>query len=115
MTTDVAPIAAYRDFRRGFVTQDREVNAEALPVTGALPPWLTGTLVRTGPAKFEVGEKRFNHWFDGLAMLHRLGFDDGRVMYANRFLRTRAYCDAERTGRISYAEFATDPCRTAFQ
>jgi carotenoid cleavage dioxygenase-like enzyme len=114
MTTGLAPIAADRDFRRGFVTQDREV-AEALPIAGAMPAWLTGTLVRTGPAKFEVGERKFNHWFDGLAMLHRFAFEDGRVTYANRFLRTRAYREAEQTGRISYAEFATDPCRTVFQ
>jgi beta,beta-carotene 9',10'-dioxygenase len=42
----------------------------ALQVSGALPAWLKGTLLRTGPSKFEVGARSYNHWFDGLAMLH---------------------------------------------
>jgi carotenoid cleavage dioxygenase-like enzyme len=108
-------IASDRDHRLGFVTQDREVTADELPVTGSLPEWLTGTLVRTGPAKFEVGARQFNHWFDGLAMLHRFALHSGRVSYANRYLQTRAYRAAQETGRISYSEFATDPCRTLFQ
>jgi carotenoid cleavage dioxygenase-like enzyme len=107
--------AVSTDHRIGFVTQEREVSVDDLPITGSLPAWLTGSLVRTGPAKFEVGERSYNHWFDGLAMLHRFGFADGRVSYANRFLQTRAYRAAHETGQIAYSEFATDPCRTIFQ
>jgi beta,beta-carotene 9',10'-dioxygenase len=66
----------------------------ALPVTGVLPPWLTGTLLRTGPSKFEVGARTYNHWFDGLAMLHRFALADGGVTYANRFLKSKAFCAA---------------------
>jgi carotenoid cleavage dioxygenase-like enzyme len=99
----------------GFRSLTREIAAPvALAVTGALPPWLTGTLLRTGPSKFEVGARTYNHWFDGLAMLHRFAFADGGVTYANRFLKSNAYCAAERTGKIAYGEFATDPCRTLF-
>jgi carotenoid cleavage dioxygenase-like enzyme len=110
-----ATAATTADHLVGFATQDREVSVDQLPVEGAIPGWLTGSLVRTGPAKFEAGERSVNHWFDGLAMLHRFGFADGRVSYANRFLRTRAYRAVEETGRIAYSEFATDPCRTVFQ
>ena len=86
----------------------------ALSVTGTLPSWLKGTLLRTGPSKFEVGARSYNHWFDGLAMLHRFALADGHVTYANRFLESKAFRAAEATGKISYAEFATDPCRTLF-
>src|SRR6185437_7445569 len=86
----------------------------SLKVDGALPPWLEGTLLRTGPSKFEVGARTYNHWFDGLAMLHRFGFKQGRVSYANRFLRSKAFTAAEAAGKITYAEFATDPCRSLF-
>jgi carotenoid cleavage dioxygenase-like enzyme len=86
----------------------------ALPVTGTLPAWLKGTLLRTGPSKFEVGARTYNHWFDGLAMLHRFAFANGGVTYANRFLKSKAFCAAENTDKISYGEFATDPCRTLF-
>lgn len=85
-----------------------------LPVTGQLPDWLGGTLLRNGPGTFRVGEQRFRHWFDGLAMLHRFTIEAGRVSYASRFLAGRARDEAERTGRIAYSEFATDPCRSLF-
>jgi beta,beta-carotene 9',10'-dioxygenase len=99
----------------GFRSLEREIAEPVpLPIQGELPPWLEGELIRTGPSKFEVGNRTYNHWFDGLAMLHRFGFAEGRVSYANRFLRSKAYCEAERTGKISYREFATDPCRTLF-
>ena len=98
----------------GFTTLDDEVKLDALPVEGALPPWLAGSLVRTGPAKFEAGERSLRHWFDGLAMLHRYTFEGGRVSYANRFLGSRAYRAVEETGKLGYREFATDPCRSLF-
>ncbi len=99
----------------GFRSLTQEIDAPvALPVTGALPAWLTGTLLRTGPSKFEVGDRTYNHWFDGLAMLHRFAFAGGGVTYANCFLESNAFRAARETGKISYAEFATDPCRTLF-
>ncbi len=66
-------------YHLGFTTLTAETNVAELPVRGAIPEWLTGSLVRTGPARFEVGKTHYNHWFDGLAMLHRFGFVAGRV------------------------------------
>lgn len=99
-------------YEKGFETLDREAAIDSLPVTGALPAWLAGGLVRTGPAKFEVGDRSMRHWFDGLAMLHRFSFGGGDVSYACRFLNTPAYRAARDEGQISYSEFATDPCRS---
>ncbi|HTB51020.1 MAG TPA: carotenoid oxygenase family protein [Solirubrobacteraceae bacterium] len=101
--------------RLGFQTLDEERSLDAVPVEGALPAWLTGSLLRTGPAKFEAGERGYRHWFDGLAMLHRFSFADGAVSYANRFLESRAYRAAREQNTIVYSEFATDPCRTLFK
>ncbi|HEX2447876.1 MAG TPA: carotenoid oxygenase family protein [Methyloceanibacter sp.] len=99
----------------GFRSLTAETPAPvALPVTGALPSWLKGTLLRTGPSKFEVGARTYNHWFDGLAMLHRFALAGGGVTYANRFLDSKAFRAAQETGKIAYGEFATDPCRTLF-
>jgi beta,beta-carotene 9',10'-dioxygenase len=109
MTVTAAP-ATYLD---GFRSQLSEIRLDELEVTGSMPGWLTGTLVRNGPARYEVGERTMNHWFDGLAMLHAFGFADGRVSYANRYLRSDAHRAAE-NGRIAHAEFATDPCRSIF-
>jgi beta,beta-carotene 9',10'-dioxygenase len=99
----------------GFSTLDREVTVDELALTGALPSWLRGSLLRTGPAKFEAGTHRMRHWFDGLAMLHRFTIEDGRVSYGNRFLQSRAYRAARDQERIAYSEFATDPCRSLFK
>jgi carotenoid cleavage dioxygenase-like enzyme len=101
--------------RKGFESLADETRIDSLPVRGQLPPWLQGSLLRTGPAQWEVGGRSMNHWFDGLAMLHRFSFAVGEVSYANRFLETRAYRAARDTGRITYSEFATDPCRSLFQ
>lgn len=101
-------------YSAGFETLNEEVDLDSLSIEGEIPSWLTGTLLRNGPARYEVGGQRLRHWFDGLAMLHKFSFDGGRVSYANRFLRSDAYREAER-GRISYREFATDPCRSLFK
>src|SRR5256884_6953555 len=98
----------------GFETLDQEVSIDGLPVRGELPSWLRGSLIRTGPARFEANGRSLNHWFDGQAMLHRFSFADGAVGYANRELETRADA-AVREGRIAYREFATDPCRSIFR
>jgi len=91
-----------------------ETVIDDVPVRGSLPDWLTGTLLRNGPGTFTVGEQRYRHWFDGLAMLHRFSIQDGRVSYGSRFLEGRARSESQRTGRIAYSEFATDPCRSLF-
>jgi carotenoid cleavage dioxygenase-like enzyme len=114
----LAPLAAGAPRRTGhalgFASLREEVRLPALAVEGRMPPWLSGVLLRNGPALFEVGSERFNHWFDGLAMLHAFAFGRGRVSYANRFLRSSAYRAWKRDGRIEYSEFATDPCRAIF-
>lgn len=101
-------------YAKGLESLEREVRLDEIPVTGQLPAWLTGSLLRTGPAQWEVGEQAMNHWFDGFAMLHRFGIAEGRVSYANRFLETKAYRAARESGEITYSEFASDPCRSLF-
>ncbi len=106
--------AARPEHALGFTSLTRETRIPRLPVEGRMPGWLRGSLLRNGPALFEVGERSFNHWFDGLAMLHAFSFDAGRVGYGNRFLRTSAYEAWKTEGIIKYSEFATDPCRSMF-
>jgi carotenoid cleavage dioxygenase-like enzyme len=101
------------DYSLGFQSLEEETAVEAVPVSGDIPSWLTGALVRVTPAKFEAGARRVDHWFDGLAMLNRFGFADGAVSYGSRFIRSGAYHEAER-GRLT-AGFGTDPCRSLFK
>lgn len=115
MTKSTGSRSAVDHHRAGLQTLDQELPPTPLVTNGRFPGWLAGSLLRTGPAKFEVGARGYRHWFDGLAMLHRFGFADGSVTYANRFLRSSAYQAARDTGQIAYSEFATDPCRTLFR
>ena len=104
-----APPYAY-----GFRSLTEEIRLPHIPVEGDLPKWLRGVLLRNGPALFEIGEQKLNHWFDGLAMLHAFAFGDGRVSYANRFLRSSNYSSWKRDGVMKYSEFGTDPCRAIY-
>ncbi len=101
-------------FELGFLSRAGELTLDRLPVTGSIPEWLTGDLVRNGPGTFDVGTEQYRHWFDGLSMLHKFSFRAGQVSYANKFLDTESYRSAMARGRITYAEFATDPCRSLF-
>lgn len=98
----------------GFETLSEETSVDELPVTGALPEWLAGTLIRNGPAGYEVGDYRLTHWFDGLAMLHLFSFRGGRVSYANRYLRTECYAHVMGEGKLYGKPFGVDPCRRLF-
>jgi len=83
------------DATLGLTNLDDEITVDELELQGELPQWLAGSLMRTGPARWDLGEQTVNHWFDGLAMLHRFTIDGGRVSYANRFLQTRAFASAQ--------------------
>lgn len=112
---EVASAPPATDYRIGFETLEDETHIDSLPVEGEVPAWLSGSLLRTGPAKFEAGNRSMRHWFDGFAMLHRFAFEGGEVSYANRYLESKAYTAARDTGEIAYSEFATDPCRSLFK
>lgn len=98
----------------GFGNTENEIQVDNLEIQGKIPGWLRGTLIRNGPGAFNVGEQQYRHWFDGLAMLHKFSINNGKVSYANKYLNTKAYQEAQSTNQISYSEFATDPCRSMF-
>nr|XP_054774205.1 beta,beta-carotene 15,15'-dioxygenase-like [Lytechinus pictus] len=87
-------------------------------IKGSIPGWLKGSFLRTGPGRFEVGESKYKHFFDGLALLHRFTFDNGSVMYHSRYLDSNSYQAAMKENRIVFTEFGTagfpDPCLNIF-
>jgi len=103
------------DYRLGFTTQQKEIQIDNLDVQGMIPDWLTGTLVRNGPGQFEVDSTSYRHWFDGLSQLHGFHITGGQVGYANRFIRSTSYQEDNATGKVNYAGFAVDPCRSLFK
>ncbi|XP_049868033.1 carotenoid isomerooxygenase-like [Pectinophora gossypiella] len=87
-------------------------------VTGIIPLWLRGSLLRNGPGSTSVGPTKFNHLFDCSALLHRFAIQDGRVTYQCQFLRSNTWKKNRVANRIVVNEFATsavpDPCHTIF-
>lgn len=95
----------------GYTSLKREVQIEALEIRGSIPDWLNGTLLRNGPALFELPKFKITHFFDGFGMLHCFTFANGKVSYRNRFLRSNFYNNSIEAGTITSAwGFATDPC-----
>uniref|UniRef100_A0A8D0H342 Carotenoid-cleaving dioxygenase, mitochondrial n=1 Tax=Sphenodon punctatus TaxID=8508 RepID=A0A8D0H342_SPHPU len=88
-------------------------------VKGHIPKWLNGKLLRNGPGKFEFGNDKYNHWFDGMALLHQFRIDNGAVTYRSKFLRSDSYVTNSRHNRIVISEFGTmtmpDPCKSIYE
>lgn len=101
-------------FLKGFESNVRQLEVANLPVEGYLPDWLAGSLLRTGPAIYEVGNERLLHWFDGLGALHRFSFAGGQVSYAYRILQSTNYKAAMQEKRITSPQFGTNPRQTVF-
>ncbi|XP_026315557.1 carotenoid isomerooxygenase-like isoform X2 [Hyposmocoma kahamanoa] len=87
-------------------------------ITGEMPYWLRGTLLRNGPGSLKVGPMRYEHLFDSASLLHRFGIQDGGVTYQCRFLRSNTFNKNRAANRIVVTEFGTkavpDPCHTIF-
>jgi len=96
----------------GFESAVQTPMEQALSVSGSIPLWLEGRLLRTGPAIFELPLGRYDYWFDGLAMLTCCRFFAGTAAYQSRFLDSDAYRRAVRRGRPHYDEFGTHPAKS---
>lgn len=68
---------------------------------------------------FALAHGRFNHWFDGMALLHQFEIEDGAVKYRSKFLRSDSYTANSENNRIMISEFGTlampDPCKSVFE
>ncbi|RPK55972.1 Carotenoid cleavage oxygenase [Streptomyces sp. ADI96-02] len=71
-----------------------ELTAHDLPVTGTLPPELSGWYLRNGPNPADAAS---GHWFFGDGMVHGVRLENGRaVSYRNRWVRTTRFTDGAR-------------------
>lgn len=69
-----------------FAPVDKEVVSFDLPVSGALPPELTGVFMRNGP---NPAREPSAHWFLGDGMIHGVRIEGGRARwYRNRYVKT---------------------------
>ena len=72
----------------GYAPVHDELTAFDLPMTGSLPPELTGWYLRNGPNPRAENK----HWFVGDGMVHGVRLENGRAAwYRNRWVRTEAF------------------------
>ena len=83
-------------------------------VHGSLPKWLSGSLYRNGPGRWDVGGMTHGHVFDGLAVIRKVEIDGaaGSATYTHAFVQSRSAAAAA-NGRM-LREFGTDPAKTVF-
>jgi carotenoid cleavage dioxygenase-like enzyme len=71
-----------------------EITAFDLPVTGSLPPELTGRYLRNGPNPLGLDDP-VGHWFVGPGMVHGVRLRDGKAeWYRNRWVRSRELAES---------------------
>ena len=98
----------YESVGRAFQTYaDSRIERKLDIVEGEIPAWLYGTLYRNGPAIYEWGEEKYNHFFDPTAILQGFRFEKGRVHYTSRFIESQNYKVNMEDQKIRFPEIGT--------
>ena len=90
-----------------------EISAEDMVVIGEIPKDLNGVYLRNGPNRRYEEPGRY-HWFDGDGMIHAMHFDNGKVRYQNRWVRTEAFKAEGAAGRSLFSGVIEDPKNNPF-
>jgi all-trans-8'-apo-beta-carotenal 15,15'-oxygenase len=99
---DYAPL-----IERGFAFTPSERSYTVENIEGEIPEFVRGTYFMNGPARFSRGSFRYNHWLDGDGMVGALRFEDDRVEFASRFVRSAKLAAEEEAGRPLFRAFGT--------
>jgi beta,beta-carotene 9',10'-dioxygenase len=93
-----------------FRWSQRAQHELPVQVSGTLPDWLKGQLMRTAPAEFARNGFQSEHWFDGHGLIYAFDFGQG-VHFRQQLLATDVLADNDR-GRSTIASFGTDMQRS---
>ena len=64
-------------------------------------------MYRNGPAWFDRGDLRYQHWFDGDGMLQAWRFGDRKVTHAGRMIATAKFSQEQKSGRFEFRAAGT--------
>ncbi len=76
---------------RAFSLKPRELSYRVDDVQGHIPTFIRGSYYLNGPARFESAGVRYRHWLDGDGLVCALRFEEDRVSFTNRFVRSRKF------------------------
>ncbi len=91
-----------QEWQKGYRSLLEERDYWIDEIEGQVPPELSGTLFRNGPGLLDINGQQFHHPFDGDGMVCAFTFGEGRVHFRNRFVRTQAFIEEEKAGKILY-------------
>ena len=78
-----------------------------LPTRGRWPAALAGRFYRNGPALYERGGERYQHWFDGDGMVQQFTLAGGQISHRGRLVRTTKLAAEQQAGRFLFDAFGT--------
>ena len=99
---DYAPL-----IERAFSLEPREQSYVLEEIEGEVPEFIRGYYYLNGPARFSRAGLRYRHWLDGDGMVCSLRFDNGRVRFTNRFVRSAKLVAEEKADRPLFRTFGT--------
>lgn len=91
----------------GFRTMqdDLSYSIPAREIHGRIPDELRGIFFRAGPARNELAERPFGHWFDGDGGVSSFRIEDGQVHYRCSFVKTPKFLDESAAQQVVYRSF----------
>ncbi len=89
-------------WKLGFDGVSGDLSPLSLKVQGAVPEDFSGRLYRNGPALYERGGRRYQHWFDPDGMIQCYEFGPKGVTHQGRLVRTAKLQQEERAGRFLF-------------
>ena len=99
------PIRTNPFLQGNFAPVRSEDDFAALDVAGEIPRDLAGTFYRNGPnPQFEPRDAN-HHWFAGDGMIHAFAFENRKVSYRNRYVRTPKWNVEHAAGQSLFGTF----------
>jgi len=91
----------------GYKSVDQEHYQAAATLHGRWPKELRGTLYRNGPGQHEIGNFRYEHWFDGDGLVQAFDITDAGVTHRARLTDTHKRWAEKQAGRVLFSGFGT--------
>lgn len=107
----VTPVLSRRSMAADYfkTTGERPDPVDITNITGKVPSWLEGTLIRNVQSLYEAGNDHMWHWNDALSQIHLVKLQGGKVTHQSRYLNTSSYQEAMNTKSFPFISYGTPP------
>ncbi|MFK8043447.1 carotenoid oxygenase family protein [Congregibacter sp.] len=104
----VAQAAKLLPWSIGFDGVEEDLPPLAMRVQGQLPAECAGRLYRNGPARYQRGGRRYEHWFDPDGMVQAFDLSPQGVSHRGRFVKTAKLAQENKEGRFLFRGAGTN-------